>query len=285
MIPHAGAKPLTGLQVLVTRPEAQAKIWARALEAQGARVQVAPLMALEPVADAAAKQAIKQCIMDFDLYQKAIFVSQNAVAYAFDWLEDYWPQLPIRVEYYGVGERTARALEAHQVPVTAWQSDGPMNSEALLAAPELQSVADQRIVIFRGVGGRGVMADTLRRRGARVDYCELYQRHCPEQASTELAQALDGVEKGPLVVALHSGETLDNYHRVGQQLAPPYRHRLADATLLVPGDRVEEQAYALGYSRVLKAENATDPSMLATLTRAAADPALILKTDGTHDRD
>lgn len=274
MTPSAGAKPLTGLQVVVTRPEAQASTWAETLEALGAQVGLAPLMALEPVTDAAAKQAIKQCILDFDLYQKAIFVSQNAVAFAFDWLEDYWPQLPIRVEYYGVGERTARALEAHQVPVTAWQNDGPMNSEALLAAPELQSVADQRIVIFRGVGGRGVMADTLRERGARVDYCELYQRHCPAQAGASLAQALEGFGSGPLIVALHSGETLDNYHRVRQQLAAEQNRWLAEATLLVPGDRVAAQARALGYSRVLKAENATDPSMLAALRRVAANPAL-----------
>ncbi len=274
MTPSAGAKPLTGLQVLVTRPEAQANNWAETLEAQGAQVGLAPLMALEPVADAAAKQTIKQCILDFDRYQKAIFVSQNAVTYAFDWLDDYWPQLPIRVEYYGVGERTARALEAHQVPVTAWQTDGPMNSEALLTAPELQSVADQRIVIFRGVGGRGVMAETLRARGAQVDYCELYQRRCPEQASITLAQALDSLGSGPLIVSLHSGETLDNYHRVRQQLTPEQERRLAEATLLVPGDRVTAQARALGYSRVLKAENATDPSMLAALRRAAAKPAL-----------
>ncbi len=274
MTPSAGAKPLTGLQVLVTRPEAQAKAWARSLEAQGARVGMAPLMALEPVTDAAAKQAIKQCILDFDRYQKAIFVSQNAVAYAFDWLEDYWPQLPIRVEYYGVGERTARALETRQVPVTAWQSDGPMNSEALLTAPELQSVADQRIVIFRGVGGRGVMAETLRERGARVDYCELYERHCPADAASTLSRALDNFPERPVIVALHSGETLDNYHQIQRQLSPAHLRRLAEASLLVPGERVAERARTLGYPRVLKAENATDPSMLAALKQAATDPTL-----------
>ncbi|WP_286806730.1 MULTISPECIES: uroporphyrinogen-III synthase [unclassified Marinimicrobium] len=284
MTRSAGADTLTGLQVLVTRPEAQAEAWADTLRARGAHAVVAPLLTLSPVSTPEAKQAIKQCILDFDLYQKAIFVSQNAVAYAFEWLEDYWPQLPIRIEYYGVGERTGRALEAYGVPVTAWQSDGAMNSEALLAAPELQSVAGERIVIFRGVGGRGVLAETLRERGARVDYCELYQRQCPDDAATQLNQALVELNETPLMVALHSGETLENFHQVRRALPSDQARRLARGTLLVPGERVAQQARALGYTRVLTAENATDPGMLAALERAAIDPTL-LQTDGTHDCD
>lgn len=284
MTRNAGADTLTGLQVLVTRPETQAVAWADTLRARGAHAVVAPLLTLSPVSTPEARQAIKQCILDFDLYQKAIFVSQNAVAYAFEWLEDYWPQLPVRIEYYGVGERTARALEAYGVPVTAWQSDGAMNSEALLTAPELQSVAGERIVIFRGVGGRGVLAETLRERGARVDYCELYERHCPEDAATQLTRALTELNEAPLIVALHSGETLENFHQIRQQLPPRQARRLGEGVLLVPGERVAQRARAMGYARVLTAENATDPGMLAALERAATDP-ILLQTDGTHDCD
>ncbi|WP_347329924.1 uroporphyrinogen-III synthase [Marinimicrobium locisalis] len=274
---------LAGLQVLVTRPEPQAGRWAQQLQALGAVPLVAPMMTLEAVSEPEAREAIKACIMDFDLYQKAIFVSQNAVAHAFDWLDHYWPQLPMGVEYYGVGERTARALAEEEVEVTAWQSRGAMNSEALLEAPELQNVAEQRIVIFRGVGGRGLLGQALRERGARVDYCELYERRCPEDAVERLRRALAPRPTTRLIVALHSAETLDNYHQTRGQLAEE-SDALAQAPLLVPGERVAQRARTLGYHRVLVAENATDPSMLEALEAASQDP-ILFQTDGTRYRD
>lgn len=274
---------LSGLQVLVTRPEPQAGRWAQQLETLGAVPLVAPMMTLEPVGEPEAKEAIKACIMDFDLYQKAIFVSQNAVAHAFDWLDHYWPQLPLGVEYYGVGERTAQALAEENVKVTAWQSRGAMNSEALLEASPLQNVAEQRIVIFRGVGGRGLLGQTLRKRGARVDYCELYERRCPNDAVERLHRALAQRSVSRLIVALHSAETLDNYHWARGQLTDA-RDALAQAPLLVPGERVAQHARALGYHRLAVAENATDPSMLEALQAASQDPALF-QTDGTRYRD
>lgn len=274
---------LTGLQVLVTRPEPQAGRWADQLKALGAVPLVAPMMTLDAVSEPAAKQAVKACIMDFDLYQKAIFVSQNAVAHAFDWLDHYWPQLPMGVEYYGVGERTARALADENVEVTAWQSRGAMNSEALLEAPELQNVAEQRIVIFRGVGGRGLLGQTLSERGARVDYCELYERRRPSDAVERLHKALAQRPASRLIVALHSAETLDNYHWARRH-STDARDALAQAPLLVPGERVAQHARALGYRRLAVAENATDPSMLEALQAASQDSALF-QTDGTRYRD
>lgn len=275
--------PLAGLTVLVTRPEPQASRWAEELRARGATPLMAPMMTLEAVSDSAARQAVKNCVMDFDRYQKAIFVSQNAVAHAFEWLDQYWPQLPLGVEYFGVGERTANALAEQGVRVTAWQSSGAMNSEALLAAPALRDVAEQRIVIFRGVGGRGLMGDTLRARGAQVDYCELYERHSPTNARERLAAALtDAGQRAErsLIVALHSAETLDNYHEARLRLVKDSTaaQRLAAAPLLVPGERVAQHAAKLGYSRIVTAENATDPAMLAALDAA------LFQTNGPSDR-
>lgn len=267
-------KTLDGINVLITRPRAQAEPWADKLAERGARPLVVPLMELQKLSTPAERQAIKTCILDFDLYQKAIFVSQNAVAYALEWLSDYWPQLPMGIEYFGVGERTAAALAAEGISVTALQSQGAMNSEALLDAPQLQAeaVREQRIVIFRGQGGRGVLGETLSGRGARVDYCELYRRQCPAGAAEDLNAVLSSgpAISGALVAVLHSGETLDNYARTLGELTPDNARRLQRAPILVPGERVTAQAQALGFKQVITAENATDPSMLAALETAAS---------------
>lgn len=251
--------PLHGVRVLVTRPPAQAQLWQERLTHAGAESLVIPLMLIEPLHKPAQVQAIKQCVMDFDLYQHAIFVSQNAVQYGMQWLEDFWPQLPIGVNYYAVGSATARQLQKSGVTVVA--AGITMDSEELLALPDLQAVADQRVLIFRGVGGRQLLAETLRSRGARVDYCELYQRVFPPGSAQTLATISDWGSPGD-VVALHSGETLHNWQQVLDTLQRPEWYRIP---IVVPGPRVATDARSRGFTCVLESANASNEAMLAQL--------------------
>lgn len=262
---------LTGMRILVTRPAHQAGPWCKLLEAEGAEVISVPLLELAPVTEPDQIQAIKNQILAFDLYQKAIFVSQNAVAQGMEWLEDYWPQLPTGIKYFAVGAATARALA--DFGIQARDAGGAMNSETLLEAEELKAerVANQRILIFRGLGGRPHLGEVLSARGAQVDYSELYQRLMPAGAADRLWEAsFDSVlETSRQVVALHSGESLHNYLKALKQISAGDRlaaEALARSTLLVPGARVAQLAREQGFEKVIQAENATDTSMLAALT-------------------
>jgi uroporphyrinogen-III synthase len=96
--------------VVITRPEAQAAPWAEQLQVLGFRCARLNLLEISPVAEDDKIRAIKNKILDFDLYQKVIFVSQNAVDYGMGWLEDYWPQLPIGIDYFAVGATTAKKI-------------------------------------------------------------------------------------------------------------------------------------------------------------------------------
>ena len=133
---------LTGLHLVITRPAAQADAWGQRLLELGATVSSLPLMDIVPVQDATQVRAIKNCMLDFDLYRKAIFVSQNAVEYGFEWIETYWPQMPMGVQFFAVGETTAKLLAAEGVSVTdlAQTQQGAMTSETLLQSPALQQV-------------------------------------------------------------------------------------------------------------------------------------------------
>lgn len=265
---------LRGKRILITRPAHQSRGWYELLRAAGAEVDSIPMLAIEPIDSGAQLQVIKRRILDFDQIDHAIFVSQNAVRLGFDWLEDYWPQLPQGPRYYGIGAATAHALRRRGVQcerrgdecasggeTTADTMPDTMNSEALLSLPALQQVTGQRILIFRGSGGRTLIGDTLRARGARVDYCELYRRALPAEAAAQLAQ----YSAQPDAFSVHSGETLTN---LAQCIRRSGRNALFETPLICPSQRVADQARDLGFSRASAARNAGDAAMLEALRAA-----------------
>lgn len=259
--------------VVITRPEAQAAPWAEQLQGLGFDCARLTLLEISAVTEEDKIRAIKNKILDFDLYQKVIFVSQNAVDYGMGWLEDYWPQLPMGIDYFAVGATTAKKLAGYGVAVQdlAVSASGGMTSEDLLSAEHLHNVDGEKILIFRGCGGRGHLAEELRKRGAWVDYCELYERGLPVTARAQLLQLLvsaEGTSK-QMIVSLHSGESLQNLLAVLAQLTPgeqsAVRVWMHNNILLVPSQRIVDAAQAVGFKRIICAENATDNAMTAAL--------------------
>lgn len=257
---------LTGLHIVVTRPKAQAEPWAERLRTLGAETSVISLLEIVPVSEETQVRAIKNRILDFDLYSKAIFVSQNAVEHGFEWLENYWPQLPYGVDFFAVGETTAKQLQERGIKVTdlAQSQTGAMTSETLLQSPALQSVAGEKILIFRGLGGRPHIGQVLSERGAHVDYCELYERLLPAESYQAFGQLLAN-SQGNLVVVLHSGEALENLQKIVRQVTVNSNETMVNIDLLVPSQRIFELAKAAGFARVSAAQNATEASMLQGL--------------------
>ena len=269
---------LHNLHIVITRPTAQASVWSQRLNESGAVTRTIPLLEIVPVSEPTQIRAIQNCILDFDLYKKAIFVSQNAVQHGFEWIENYWPQLPIGIDFFAVGDTTAKQLNNHGVRVTdlAQTQTGAMTSETLLESPALQKVADEKIIIFRGVGGRSHLGDELEARGAQVHYCELYERRLPQIAVQEFADLFQQLNQTDLnadvndvVVTLHSGEALENLCNIlngfSSSVLSLNKSVLQKLILLVPSARILEQAQAAGFAKVFAAQNATDASMLQGL--------------------
>src|SRR5690606_24015304 len=166
--------PLQGLRVLLTRPHPHNDNLQAALTANGAETRSLPLLAIESVAET---PALRQSLMNLDLYQAIVVVSPNAAHLGLERIEQYWPQLPVGLDWLAVGKGTANQLA--QAGIRALVPDDGHDSEALLRRPRLQEVAGQRVLILRGQGGRELLSETLRARGARVDYAELYRRSPP----------------------------------------------------------------------------------------------------------
>lgn len=257
--------PLQGLHLLVTRPQEQGESWAKQLLQLGAEVSLQPMMVIAPLNDSAAERQIINRVLAFDEYQKAIFISQNAVNYGMQWIDQYWPELPSGVEFLAIGRATAELLNHNEQGLLMVSlldpNNAAMNSEALLSDPRLHHIQGEKIVIFRGQGGRQYLGEQLRQRGAHVDYCELYQRKCVSTTPQPLNTAYR-YSQHQVITVVHSGETLNN---VCSSIDANDLAWMKQQVLLLPGDRVAKQAQALGFTECIVAKNATHDSMIEAL--------------------
>lgn len=246
------------LRVLLTRPEGRNGALQSALQSAGADVTVAPLLAIVPLEslDATAQQRCRQRILDLDHYSIVIFISVNAVEQGCELIDTYWPQWPMGLELFAIGEATARALQARGLPVSE-AGEGAMNSEALLALAALQHIDQQRILIVRGLGGRETLAETLRQRGARVDYAECYGRAATAISGGELAALL--IQHQINTVVLNSGETLARF------VALTTAQQRQGFAAIVPSARVAELAATASFGDTEQAANAGQSATLAAL--------------------
>lgn len=253
---NTNTKPLAGIRVLVTRPAAQAQRLAALIEQAGGEAVRFPTLEIEPPRDTTALHEALAGIARFDL---AIFISPNAVTHGLAYLKTYGG-LPPRLAVAAIGRGTAAALTqtgAEKIVVPAEGAD----SEGLLTLPSLRDVAGKRIVIFRGEGGRELLGDALRARGAEVVYAECYRRVRP---ATDAA-ALDArLERGDIdIVTVTSVETLRNLH---DMVNVHTRVRLRRLPIVVVGGRQAEACRALGWAcEPVIARDAGDEAILAAL--------------------
>ena len=250
---------LRGVHLLITRPVEQAYVWAQQLRELGAIVTVRPMLAIKPLTDK--KSVQKMCVLEqFDKFQKAIFISRNAVSYGIEMLNQYCPRIPSTVQFFAIGYSTALSLSMRGFDV---QRNGiPMNSEALLKLAAMNDVDGQKIMIFRGCGGRTYLGDQLSKRGALVEYCETYQREPPPPYVQVLPSTFYNTEHPIPITTVHSGETLANLVNI---VPSSQLYWLRQQPLLIPGQRVAAAATKIGFSQLLIAKNATHTSMIEAL--------------------
>ena len=242
--------PLHGAGIVVTRPARQAAGLAAQLSALGATPLVFPAIVILPPAD---RRTLERAHSALERYDIAIFVSANAVEYGVPPI-DRWPA---RLHAFAPGPGTAAALvAAGVVDVTIPQTS--FDSEGLLALPALVDVAGCDVVIFRGEGGRDVLGEGLRARGARVAYVECYRRAAPASVADGLVEAL---REGRLhALTLTSSEGTDNLWRI---LDVDARALLERLPAFVPHPRIAEHARRLGLSAV--ATGGSDAGLIAGL--------------------
>ncbi|MFK3988976.1 uroporphyrinogen-III synthase [Psychrobacter sp. NPDC064578] len=195
-----------------------------------------------------------------------------------------------------VGEATASVLNHAKIEATNYQVLQPhiANNEGMLAMPEIERLqAGDKLLVWRGLGGRRLLVDTLLARGVHIDSIAWYERIMPVEAMTQYEQWLQGVlarngmqdtsasQPKPIVV-VSSGTAFEHWESVVRAVAEkalkqetaretpailPYK--LSDFSYVVLGERLANMVaeQQLSYWRV---EDLAPETILAAIHAKAS---------------
>jgi uroporphyrinogen-III synthase len=230
-----------------------------------------PLLNITAVQDTRELHEQISRLAQFDL---AIFISPNAVHYGIAAIRATGASLSPsqlcppgyalpasgrgELKIATVGQGSAKALRELGIANVIAPTER-FDSEGLLALPELQNVAGWRVMIFRGDGGRELLGDTLKARGATVEYAACYQRSKPQQDAGALLAAV------PDAITVTSSEALGY---LWQMLDSKSQQVIRDTPLFVPHARIAELAREQGWLQVQLTASGDDGLLSALITWA-----------------
>lgn len=231
--------------IIVTRPHGQSPDLVSKMQTalgDSPLVEHLPLIRIEPL-DYTPKPA--------DIANHIIFISSNAVKHFAD--KPHARALIANSTIYAIGENTASSVKQHLERKAHYPQK--MNAEGLLALPELTNVMGQQWLIIKGQGGRVILRETLRTRGAKVSELDVYRRCLPDLSEQKVIQSHS--QTNPLWV-LSSGEALNNLHRV-LGLSSDSKH---NTKVIVTSDRLVNEATQKGFAIVTQSAGAAEEQLV-----------------------
>ncbi len=232
---------------LNTRPTDRAEGLTALLTAAGWQVTALPLLALEPLHLSPEALEMVRSLSQSAALTVVVVVSPTAAQLGLAALRalSLDPQaLPVR--WLAVGEGTAQVLAAvgviAETPLVA-SSEGLMDTDLLR-----QLQPQDRVQVWRGLGGRALIQESLLARGVRLQVLNLYRRQLPKSSveawnrTTFSVKTAVDVKKNDShslsVVLLSSGESWRHWQTIaGQDALVPW--------LLVLGPRLMAELQTL----------------------------------------
>ena len=244
-------KPLSLTRTVInTRPVERAAPLTRHLQQAGLTVVDIPMLALEACASSDTDMRLMRQWLAGE-YQALVIVSPTAAASGlaiWQLLErERQPNSATDKEAEGtegssrllaapshliaVGEATAAVLNEAKLPFASYQVLQPAiaNNEGMLAMPEIDSLqAGDKLLVWRGLGGRRLLVDTLQARGVHIDSIAWYERKMPINAMAQYQQwrqdfnnknATTGItasEPAKPIVIVSSGTAFEHWESIVQ---------------------------------------------------------------------
>ncbi|WP_404400764.1 uroporphyrinogen-III synthase [Idiomarina seosinensis] len=189
-----------------------------------------------------------------DGYDAVIWISKNAVDYAYQ----HGLKLTRPTAMYAVGPATA----AHAAKMFGQPCQCPVqqhDSEKLLSLPDLQSLQGQRWAIVKGVGGRELLADTLRARGALLSLVTVYKREKkPLSSPHRLNEWVADVD----TIVVTSAEQLSYFLA---ELPLQARSWIQSCHWVTPSERLSQLIPAAAADQITITQSASENAMIKAL--------------------
>lgn len=249
------SRPLQQINILITRPEHQSKHLAEHIRKLGGNPVIFPVLEISDIED---KTFLLQLIQRLDKYALGIFVSPNAVHKAIPLIQSK-RALPKQMKIAVVGKSSADALKQYGIEQVIMPHNR-FDSEALLEHEALQHVSGQRVVIFRGSGGRPLLGDTLKQRGALLEYAQCYNRSKPNVDPSGLLLSWSQGKINAVVITSSEGlqNLFDIIGQAGQQL-------LTMTPVFATHERIARLAQEAGLKKVVQTTSTGDEGILLSL--------------------
>lgn len=235
------ANRLAGWTIVVTRPRDSTAPLVRGLRRHGAQVLRLPAQEIQANPDFDWTAALADCGRVDDW----VFTSPSSVSHAQLLLERGLANDHV----FAVGSGTARALRRHRIAAIA--PDRHHNSEAMLDLSGLSEVNGRRIAIVTAPGGRGLIASSLRERGAVVVEWPVYRRKAVAWSQSQLDALASAID--PLLTIISSGEALDI---LAMTLPEALWQRLREGRWITSSERLEAALRQHGVTRIDRAASA-----------------------------
>ena len=209
------------MQVIVTRPEHEARRWQTALEQHGLKTLVLPLIQISPITD---REKLHSSWRQWSSFSAVMFVSANAVRFFFEgrpsnFLAQNWPFGHSGMRAWATGPGTVGALK--QAGVALEDVDAPseeqaqFDSEALWDVVAGQVKTGQRVLVVRGgdehgtIRGRDWLVQQLGASGVTVHQIAAYCRSLPAWSAEQIQEAA-GPSNADSVWLFSSSEAVQN---------------------------------------------------------------------------
>ena len=252
MTPTNQAVSLSNKTILVTRPVGREQNLRHLVEHAGGSVIHYPVIHIQPLTQSEAVK-LRHLRDKLNEYSMAIFISRTAVEQGLH----YFSALPRHLLIVSIGSKTSESLKQNKIDIDIEAPEH--NTESLLQIEEFQkpNIEGKHVLIFRGEGGRALLGDTLRHRGATIRYVETYKRTLPSllPLTKKQIESLDAI-------TVSSNEGLENFITLMHGA-----EQVQNIPLVLPSRRTAMLAGQYGFNTIITAQNATDDATLSALNQ------------------
>ncbi|MCS5592735.1 MAG: uroporphyrinogen-III synthase [Gammaproteobacteria bacterium] len=194
-------------------------------------------------------------------YDAVIFISANAVEYGVDMLKT----LNLKgAQIFAVGGATAKCIVQQGFKVDAFPQNNA-SSEALLALEAVAQLKNQRILIFRGKGGRETLKEGLSKQNNQIEYVEVYERVECKATQLHRDSLLRLSNNQDFIITITSVESLSAMMNLIREVDINLLNKLLKAPLITLSDRIGVFAKSVDFSQIYVAEEPNDSAIVAKI--------------------